>query len=305
MDGENPSRTNLNFLYTLDAILNSNSSTEAARLTNLSQPAISMALKKARLHFGDELVTDYGGRRTITALGLALRPRVRHLLRDARGILDLKLEFDPATSVRTVKVTMPDFVEVLFLPHVLRSVRAEAPGVDVEVVPFDHWPASRQFEKGVDFALLPETLVEDSHRRTALYPERLAILVAASNPLASAQAITREQFLAGSHAALDRRFDALAPIAGEVADLLAARRIVVRTATYAALPRMIVDTDLIVTTSARYGQYCASLMDLVPFPLPASSPEVEISLQWHPSRDAEPFVGWFRDLLERTAVSSI
>lgn len=298
-------RMNMNFFYTLDAILNSSTLTEAAQRASLTQPAISMALKKARAHFNDQIVVEAAGKRQLTPLAEALRPRIRHALRNAQQILKFSLEFDPAIAQRTVRIAMPDYIEVLMLPHIVRAVRDIAPYIDILVVPYEHGSVEKQFEKDVDFAILPAALSDGTFGYRPLYTERLALIVSAHNPFAKADRVTVEQFIESRHAALLAQADMLAPAQGAVADLLLRRKIVVRTQTYTALPRMVVDNDLIVTTSARYGQYCASIMDVAPLRFPIATKEVQIALQWQPFREHEPFVQWFAALVEKTADASI
>ena len=292
-DEASPSRRNLNLFYTLDAILNSASLSEAAKRSHLSQPAISMALKKARSHFNDDIVTFSGGKMQFTMLALELRPRIRRSLREAQQILDLSLEFDPRIDVRTIRISMPDYVEVLLLPHILRLARSAAPFVDLHIVPFDFQPVARQFEKDIDFVIVPHALVDPAFAAAPLYDETLSIMVASTHPLVASESPTAEEYKAGSHAGVSESLDMLVLPGGTAAALLATRNVVVRTASYAALPRMIVDTDLIVTTSGRYAQYCASIMDLVALQLPVPPDPVEIVLQWQSFRDREPMMAWF------------
>jgi len=305
MDDDIVARANMNLFYTLDAILNSSTLTEAARRASLTQPAISMALKRARAHFNDEIIVETAGRRQLTPLAQALRPRIRHALRDAQQILNFSLEFDPAVARRTVRISMPDYIEVLMLPHIVRPLRETAPYIDICLVPFDHRSVERQFEKDIDFAILPAALSDGAFGYRALYTERLALIVSSQNPFAKADRITAEQFVTSRHAALVAETDILAPRHGAVADLLLRRKVVVRTQTYTALPRMVVDNDLIVTTSARYGQYCASIMDVAPLTFPIATEEVQIALQWQPFREHEPFVQWFASLVEEAVATSI
>jgi len=296
-DGPLP-RSNLNFFFTLDAILNSPTLTEAARQASLTQPAISMALKKARAHYGDEIVSYVGGRRELTALAVALRPQVRRILREAKQVFDYSLAFDPITDRRTVRLTMPDFVEVTFMPHVLAAVRTAAPLVTVETLAFDYRSAEHHFERDIDFALVPAPLKSPGLRSLVLYDDELSAMVASSHPAALTGVMTSADYAGGRHAALFDAADIFAPNAGAAADLLRSRSIAARTSVYAALPTMILDTDLIVTTSARHAQYCASIMDLVPVAFPIKVGPIDMVLHWQPFRSDEPLMVWMQSVLE-------
>lgn len=61
-------RLNLKQLYPIESILNSPSLTEAGRRVRLSQPAMSVALRKLRDQFTDDLVVYVGAERRLTPL---------------------------------------------------------------------------------------------------------------------------------------------------------------------------------------------------------------------------------------------
>jgi LysR family nod box-dependent transcriptional activator len=71
----NLDRFNLNLLVALDTLLHSQSLTDAAEKVNLTQSAMSMALKRLREHFNDELVIYSSGPQQFTPLAIALMPR--------------------------------------------------------------------------------------------------------------------------------------------------------------------------------------------------------------------------------------
>lgn len=71
----------------------------------LSQSAMSHALRRLRDYFGDDLVTYMGGGQHPTPLGLALRAEVRRVLREVEGALNLSLTFDPLTTTQTLTLT--------------------------------------------------------------------------------------------------------------------------------------------------------------------------------------------------------
>lgn len=293
-------RRNLNFFYTLDAILNAPSLREAAQAARLSQPAISIALQKAREQFGDPLVISRGSHR-FTNLANTLRPKIRKLLIEASYILDSNLTFDRRSDDRVIRVSMPEFVEVLFLPAILKLMRLESPNIRIVNLPFDYVPIEAQFEKNLDFAIVPGSLIDENFRYRFLYDDSISVLV--SNSIKGfGRKISVEQYRSGSHAELFIKNDILTPKSGPIHDLLEGRHIVVRTSAFASLPQMAVDTDLIVTTSSRYAQECTTTLPLVAHPLPLKADYVDIGVQWQPFRHPDPMIRWFVDLLCRAAL---
>ena len=182
-------------------------------------------------------------------------------------------------------------------------MRARAPGVELQLVPFDYRSTTRHFDREIDFVILPGRLADPSLGHAKLYIEQLGVMVGRTHPLAKIDEITVADYCAGAHAALFDEADMLAPRTGPIADILARRMVVARTASYAAMPLMVIDTDLMVTASLRYGQYCASIMDLAALAFPVQAENVEIAVQWHPSRGKEPMIRWFVGLLQEMVTS--
>lgn len=74
---------NLNLLYSLDAILQAPTLTDAGRMISLTQSAMSMALRRLRDQFGDDLVVYGTGPKRLTAPCESLRPLTSRVLREA------------------------------------------------------------------------------------------------------------------------------------------------------------------------------------------------------------------------------
>ena len=94
----NLDRFNLNLLVALDTLLHSQSLTDAAEKVCLTQSAMSMALKRLREHFNDELVIYSSGQQQFTPLATALMPRVRDVVSACRETIKFRQTFDPARS---------------------------------------------------------------------------------------------------------------------------------------------------------------------------------------------------------------
>ncbi|MBB6253247.1 LysR family transcriptional regulator [Nitrospirillum iridis] len=293
-------RSNLNQFYALDAILNTASITEAATRMHISQPAMSLALKKLREHFSDELVVYNNGLRQMTALAEALRPRVRHLLREAEGVFGTTLSFDPATDRRTVHIAAPDMVEITFLPRVIRRLQKEAPGVDIHLATFQYVNAEILLEKDIDLVIVPENLESNNLLKAHLFYEGLSCMVWKDNR-AIDNNIGRETYLSGRHAAMFNSMEILGHLNAEALDLLDRRDVAVRTARYAMLPNIVIGTDLIVTTISRFAQFFASIMPLKVLPAPFPEEYTSITMQWHPHRDQEPLMRWLVSVIHDEA----
>src|SRR4029450_13366528 len=95
IDRTNLAALDLNLLVALEALLEEESVTLAARRVGLSQPAVSHALGRLRDLLQDPLLVRAGGRMQLTARGERLRHPVRDALERGRDLLSAE-RFDPA-----------------------------------------------------------------------------------------------------------------------------------------------------------------------------------------------------------------
>ena len=293
-------RVNLNLLFALDAILNSVSLTEAARKSHLTQPAMSVSLKKLRGVFGDELVVHrHGGETRFTELALALRPRVRQVIQASREVFDFSPDFDPASDERTVSIVVPDVVELILLGPLLARMRNEAPLMRVLSLPFDYQPVRTLFERPLDVAIVAEAFASPEFAKEQLFSETMSCMVWRHGRYAGG--VTETEFLRGRHIGTSRWNDRLVhPVGQTLHRMSETLEIVARASSYAAMPHAIIGTDLIATTLTSYAKLCATMLPIAVFPTPVEMPEIEFVAQWQTYRVKEPMLCWLLGQLRAT-----
>jgi DNA-binding transcriptional LysR family regulator len=82
-------KLDLNLLVVLDALLQEHSVSKAAARLNLSQPAVSSALRRLREYFGDEILVTQGKRMVPTPLAQSIAPQVVQILADIEALIAL------------------------------------------------------------------------------------------------------------------------------------------------------------------------------------------------------------------------
>lgn len=290
-------RLNLNLLYALHALLHARSLTAAAQMSAISQPAMSVKLRRLREHFEDELVL-FGERHQLTALGEALQQRVSHLLREVDDTFNLTLRFDPATTRQTITVAAPEIIELMFISRLIPQLHEAAPHIHIRTVPFVHASVGQLFDAGADIAIVPETMADDRLSAQPLLSHRLTGLVWHNHPLVG-RMVGEAAYLASRHVALHDHIEHAMFGAVDPSHLLARRDIVVRTGLNSMLPMLAIESDFVVTTSNWFAQYCAGFMPLslleLDFPLPSSL----LLAQWQAYRDQEPVIRWMLAELQR------
>lgn len=290
-------RLNLNLLYSLDAILNARTLTEAGERVLLSQPSMSAALRRLRDQFDDPLVLYTGSERAMTPLAEMLRPRVRQLLKELEETFELKLSFDPARSERTVRIAATEEIEITLLAKVIPHMLAEAPGMTIEVLPLDGGLA-RAFDQGADLVVVSRGASDPRLPETVLIENRLCCMVWENRE--GPFELSIDDYLAARHVAF---FESTWPIwhfDAATQALLASRNVVVRTSLHGAFPGLVVGSDLVVTGSGWLLQYYSSMMPVRVMSAPFAHRSESIVMQWQPHRERDPVNRWLRGhVLER------
>ena len=195
----------LRLLEVFAAVHAAKSVSRAAERLGLSQPAVSHALTRLRLHLRDPLFTRVTG-------GVKPTPKAEQLARQvqqALQLIDVALhesdQFDAARSQRRFTVHMSDIGADEFLPQLMAAIGRQAPGVRVEAVqlaPAAILPALEDGRLDIAFGYLPHLTGTES---APLLQERYVVLLRKGHPLARSlknrEALERLDFIVvDSHA---------------------------------------------------------------------------------------------------------
>lgn len=126
-------KIDLNLLVVFEALMQERSVTKVAQQLSRTQSAISHALERLRQQLGDPLLVRQGGEMVPSPFAEHLMGQVHPLLRQMAQALTAPEVFDPATSTRTFRIAMRDFLAGLF-PDLVHLVQTQAPLVKLEWV---------------------------------------------------------------------------------------------------------------------------------------------------------------------------
>ena len=281
-----------NLLITLDVLLAEGSVARAARRLRLSPSAMSRALARLRETTGDPLLVRAGRDLVPTPRAIELRDQVHQLVQDAEAALRpaQQLNLWQLTRGFTLR-TSEGFVEN-FGPQLIDRVGQEAPGVRLRFVQKPNKDSTPLRDGTVDM----ETGVIGKStgpevRTQALFRDRFIGVVRMAHPLSEGE-VSPARYAGGRHIGVSRRGLDKGPI-DEALSLLALKREVVTIvdgfSTALALARA---SDLIASVPERHtGNLRAGMHS---FALPVATPEVTISLLWHPRFDADQAHRWLR-----------
>jgi len=282
----------LNLLVTLDVLLAEGSVARAARRLRLSPSAMSRALARLRETTGDPLLVRAGRGLVPTPRAIELRERVGQLVQDGSAVLRPVEKIKLEQLVRTFTLrTSEGFVENFGAPLIAR-ISAEAPGVRlcfVQKPDKDSTPLRDgliDLETGVvEQSTAPELRVQ------SLFHDRFIGVVRLGHPLSKGK-ITPARYAAGRHIYVSRRGRDLGPIDEALKSLGLEREVTTIVGGFSTALALARASDLIASVPERHT---GNLRDgMFSFTLPVVTPEITVSMLWHPRLDADPAHRWLR-----------
>ncbi len=290
-------RVDLNLFVVFDAIYAEGSVTRAAHALNLTQPALSHALRRLRALFDDALFTRHGHVMQPTPLARALIEPVRQALRTLDRSVRQAQAFDPQRAERAFTIAMRDVLEAEVLPELTRRVRALAPGVSLNAVRIDRAELASELAAGtVDLALDVALQQPRSVHRARLLRDAQVVVLREGHPALGAP-LDLPAYLAHAHILVSsrRRGPGLPDVALAQSD--SSRRIALRCQHYDAACRVVAATDLLLTMPGLYARMANQGLGNRIVPLPLDVPPLDIYLYWHDDAALDPANSWLRELL--------
>jgi DNA-binding transcriptional LysR family regulator len=284
-----------NLLLTLDALLAEGSVARAARRLRLSPSAMSRALARLRETTSDPLLVRAGRGLVPTPRALELREQVGRLVQDASAVLRPAEQLNLKQLVRVFTLrTREGFVENFGAALIARAA-AEAPGVQLRFVqkPDKENTALRDGKVDLETGVVGKGAGPELRSRL-LFTDRLVGVVHIGHPLGAGE-ITPSRYAEGGHIAVSRRGLDQGPIDQALAPLGLARRIATIVDDFSAALALARASDLIAAVPERHTATLRAGM--ASFPLPVATPEMAISMLWHPRMDGDAAHRWLRGLM--------
>ena len=288
-------RFNLNLLVALDAILRHSSLTGAAQSINLSQPAMSITLKRLRETFGDELVR-YDRKRTVySALAEEIRPRVADVLERSWSLVELTRRFDPQSFRGIITICAPQSTLGFIYAPLVAALAVSAAGLSIRAVPYRTGPETTD---KADLSILPEWLADPRQMRRHLFTEEFSCLVPPHHALGTR--MDEETYLSLRHAALPFGEEELFwPEKSQAREMLAQREVDARASQIEALRFLVVHNGLIATVPSRLAHQNGAMCTAHPTNAPQAFDQVKMVMQPSTNRAGEPALRWLMDELAR------
>ncbi len=291
----------LNLLRVLDALLRERSTVQAGKRVGLSQPAVSAALARLRLSFGDELFYRDGKTFTPTKFALSLEAPVRNVLGQVEELIAGQDSFDPSTSSARLRISGSDYFAEMLMPALTERLQVEAPLMTAQLIsllPGKSYEALTLYD--VDLVLNPEMDLPDWAEEQLLFKSDYCVVARAGHPrLASAgvkpgEVIPLDLFCDIGHVLFSADGRRKAPGDAALAQVGRERRVVMTLPVFSGVYRVVAGSDLIALLPVTLARHVAKTAGLEIFLPPVAIPRTVLTMVWHWRMNTDPAHKWLR-----------
>lgn len=284
----------LNLLLIFDQLIKKRSVSAVAESMNVSQPAVSNALKRLRKLLDDDLFVrgKRGMEPTVRAEQLA--EPVGYALDTLEQAVRQQDTFDPTTAKRSFDLAMTE-VDDYFLPPLLTVLEKESHGLRLNLTEKFRNELKDAMEQGVielAFGQLPQ--LEGDFYRRRLFKERFVLAMRKGHPLSEKDTLTREDFSASAHIRVRPEPERLTFL-----EKVLERENIDRNVRLTVDNRMMVgsalqNSDLVATLPERLAVRLCEPYELIYKPHPIDLPERHVDMYWHARVHRDRAVTWLR-----------
>ena len=288
----------VHLLRVLHTVVTETSVSRAAGRLDISQPAVSAALKRLRDLTGDAILVRTRNGMAPTTRALELLAHATRALNGIDAIVQHGQKFVPAQSVRVFSVAAPDYLDARFLPGLIQRVGRLAPNARLSIRPLTaDMDYERQLEEGdIDVVVANWPNPPPYLRLSPLYDDEVVVMLRTGHPLAKKSALTGADYRAAQHIAPVRYAGGVrGSIDGHLAALGMERMHRVSLAYFSLVPLVLEQTDLVFTTGRRFAESCARITPLKIVKAPLDFPPMKFYQLWHERTHNGVAAKWLRE----------
>lgn len=288
----------LNLVRVFLALWEQRSVTAAAHRLNLTQPAVSHALKRLREQFSDPLFTRVGKTMEPTEMAQRLHAPFTQCVSLLRETMSTYGSFDPATSQRVFTVAMSDISETYVLPQIIAPLMLEAPGVRLRSVQLEADGIDVKLRSGqVDMAVgyLPD-LKGDEFESTFLLEDWFLCIMRKDHPLAD-EPLSREHLDQIEFIEVTVHATGFQMMRSILQHMEIKRRIRAQIEHFSVIPEIVRHSDLVAIYPSSVASRLVESGQFIAKELPFVAPSIDIHAHYHNSFGSDPGLKWLRGLL--------
>jgi DNA-binding transcriptional LysR family regulator len=296
----NLKNVDLNLLVIFEAVYSTGNISRAADRLSMSQPAVSNALARLRELMDDPLFVR-------APRGVEPTSKTREMInpvREALGLigrhLDNGRDIDLSTYKRIFRVIIVDALEPIIMPPLVRTMLAEAPGIDIECVQGDARFAEAIRAGTIDLACFGFPVDITGFVVQPISPMDLVMVSRRDHPGID-KPLDLETFARLPQIALGRDLRGLTGIDKNLIARGTPRRVCYMASKIWSMPPMVERTDLVAILPRRFVDEVARNFELDVHELPVEIPRQFTYMTWHANSELDPGHRWLRESMMRAA----
>lgn len=286
----------LNLLVALNALLREKSVTLAAEKMNLSVPAMSRTLSRARKMMGDPLLVRAGMRLALTPVGTDLQPRLSGLLHEAHTIVRSARKI-PLRDLEMIFTIRAEEAFLVLADTLHEALERTAPKIQLRIVtrsPHDG-DSLREGNVHLEIGEIKDRSPELKLQR--LFQSTSTAVARRDHPVFRGR-VTAKRFAAYRHVIASRRGVNRSPVDLELERLNLTRTVALIVPSFHAA-MLTAATSNLIASIPKVLTRSADLLGLRTFPIPVATSPVTIFQAWHPRFDADPAHRFVRAAVSR------
>ena len=298
-------KIDLHLIRVLHTVLTERSVSRAAIRLGMTQPAVSTALKRLRDLADDPLLVRSGSGMVPTDAGMRMLEPSASILRAAEVLFTDARGFTPRTAANTFRVAAADYLDPLFLPQLVASIKTAAPMVQIEIHPLSgdadyqaHLAQGRLDVVVGNWARPPGEL-----HMGRLFGDEVVCLVSADHP-AVRRGWDKSAWLAAEHIAPTPYHPGAKGVIDDYLDSQGLQRqITARCAYFGLIPAMVASSLLVLTTGRQYCERFTERLPVKVLPCPVAFPRMMYYQLWHERTHTSAAGKWLREQVKTVAAA--
>jgi DNA-binding transcriptional LysR family regulator len=286
----------LSLLRVFLQIYDTGSLSKSSHFLGLSQPGVSLALKRLKDHFEDPLFIRTPKGMVPTVFAQALQPYIKRSAESLQASLDFQLNFVPESSDRKFRLGISEFGQLLLLPRLLERLSCVAPGVQVDVVAITHDIQDQLSEGLIDLVLGAAYPLRDHFFQQLLIESSYTGLVSQDHPEVGDD-ITQQQYERVSHMTIRNQTSGFYLVNRQLESLGIRRKFSANLSNYTSAAIILHMTNYFITTPVRVADVLMQLGKLKKVRLPFDLSPMKFMQHWHARQDADPGNMWLREII--------
>lgn len=286
----------LNLLNVFDAVMMELNVTRASVRLNMTQPAVSNALKRLRHLLNDELFIKVPSGVSPTPKASEIWQPLREALHQIRQTLE-PIEFNPANETATFTIALNDFSAALILPSLMKVIEVIAPNINLRTIPNTHINAAMLLEQAeIDIAIGVFPSPPPRLRSQLLLTSPWVCAMRRDHPLARKK-LTLDRYVQAKHLLVTLTGEATGIIDPLLQERGLNRRIGLTVNQFSVAPQILVTCDLIAVLPTRVVQLSGIIDQLHLATIPIEINPTSVKMMWHERSQQNTAQTWFRKQL--------